>query len=501
MEENNCLYGLDIDAVLSEENLQDASLLKAVVKVYCISAEPDYSLPWQLQRQHASTGSGFMISGRRLLTNAHCVEHHTQVKVKRTGDDTRYIANVLAIGEECDIALLTVDDDEFWTGAEPLQFGSLPHLQDSVTVVGYPIGGDTISVTKGVVSRIEVTSYAHGDSELLTLQIDAAINPGNSGGPAFNKDGDCVGIAFQTYSHGSTENIGYVIPTTVISHFLRDYNLHGRYTGFPALGVWLQKLENPHLRSFLKMKTNQKGVLVRMVAPTSPCKDIIKEGDVILSFDKVPVSNEGTVPFRPGERIAINFLVSQKFSGDQAVLGILRDGNEIEVTTTLKPLIHLVPVHIKGRQPSYFIIAGLVFTPVSNSLLEDDYESDSMCIGIKVRAKARHDMAEFEGEEIVLLSQVLANAVNIGYEDIKNVQVLCFNGTKIKNTRHLAELVDTCDTQYMRFELDDNILIVLVTKSARASTPEILENFCISQDRSQDLKDSSGNRAYNGAVI
>ena len=61
----------------------------------------------------------------------------------------------------------------------------------------YPIGGDSQSVTSGVVSRIEVTSYVHGSSELLGMQIDAAINSGNSGGPAFNGAGECVGIAFQ----------------------------------------------------------------------------------------------------------------------------------------------------------------------------------------------------------------------------------------------------------------------------------------------------------------
>lgn len=59
-----------------------------------------------------------------------------------------------------------------------------------------------MSVTSGVVSRIEVTSYVHGAAELLGIQIDAAINSGNSGGPAFNNQGECVGIAFQVTSNG-----------------------------------------------------------------------------------------------------------------------------------------------------------------------------------------------------------------------------------------------------------------------------------------------------------
>jgi S1-C subfamily serine protease len=204
---------------------------RASFQVYCTHTAPDYSLPWQKQRQFTSTGSAFMIGDGKLLTNAHCVEHDTQVKVKRRGDDRKYVAKVLVRGVDCDIALLSVESEDFWKGAEPLRLGHLPRLQDSVTVVGYPLGGDTISVTKGVVSRIEVTSYAHGSSDLLGIQIDAAINPGNSGGPAFNDQGECIGVAFQVYRSEETENIGYVIPTTVVSHFLTDYERNGKYTG------------------------------------------------------------------------------------------------------------------------------------------------------------------------------------------------------------------------------------------------------------------------------
>ena len=63
-----------------------------------------------------------------------------QVKIKRRGDDRKFLAQVLAIGTECDIALLTVEDEEFWQDVEPLQLGPLPRLQDAVAVIGYPIG-------------------------------------------------------------------------------------------------------------------------------------------------------------------------------------------------------------------------------------------------------------------------------------------------------------------------------------------------------------------------
>ncbi|KAL8548518.1 hypothetical protein ACS0TY_007716 [Phlomoides rotata] len=471
------------DQQVETSNLQNASFLSAVVKVYCTHTAPDYSLPWQKQRQYTSTGSAFMIGDGKLLTNAHCVEYNTQVKVKRRGDDTKYVAKVLARGVECDIALLSVESKEFWEGTEPLHFGHLPNLQDSVTVVGYPLGGETISVSKGVVSRIEVTSYAHGSSELLGIQIDAAINPGNSGGPAFNDKGECIGVAFQVYRSDDVENIGYVIPSTVVSHFLEDYKRNEKYTGFPCLGVLLQKLENPALRACLNVPSNE-GVLVRKVEPTSHASDVLKEGDVIVSFDNVRVGCEGTVPFRSSERIAFRYLISKKYTGDVAEIGIIRGGQYMKVEVTLNTRVHLVPYHIEGGEPSYLIVAGLVFTPLSEPLIEEECEDS---IGLKLLTKARYSMPKFRGEQIVILSQVLANEVNIGYEDMSNEQVLKLNGTLIRNIHHLAHLVDFCKDKYLIFEFEDNFMVVLERESALASSKSVLKGYGIPSERSDDL--------------
>ena len=283
------------------------------------------------------------------------------------------MATVLAVGQECDIAMLTVEDEQFWEGLEPVRFGALPRLQDSVTVIGYPIGGDTMSVTSGVVSRIEVTSYVHGASELLGIQVDAAINSGNSGGPAFSDRGLCVGIAFQSLKHEDAENISYIIPTPVIEHFIRDYERHGRYTGFPALGLEWQKMESPVLREALGMAATQRGVLVRRTEPTSPLSRVLAQGDVLLAFDGVDIGTDGTVPFRSGERIGFSYLVSQKYTGDEATLRVLSGGAVREETVRLLAPAKLIPVHSNNRPPTYYILGGLVFTPVTVPLLRSEY--------------------------------------------------------------------------------------------------------------------------------
>ncbi|GIL75570.1 hypothetical protein Vretifemale_5346 [Volvox reticuliferus] len=377
------------------------TIMEAVVKVFCVHTEPNYSLPWQRKRQYSSSSSGFLLPGRRILTNAHCVDHYTQVKVKRRGSDVKHVASVLSVGTECDIALLTVEDDKFWEGVEPVVFGQLPQLQDAVTVVGYPIGGDTMSVTSGVVSRIEVTAYMHGSSELLGIQIDAAINSGNSGGPAFNDLGECVGIAFQSLKHEDAENIGYIIPTPVIEHFLTDYARHGRYTGFPCLGVEWQKLENPDLRAALKMQPDQKGVLIRRVEPTSAVSEVLQQNDVLMSFDGVSISNDGTVPFRSGERISFSYLVSNKYTDEEAELVVLHEGSQRTVRVSLRAPVRLVPFHTRGLPPSYFIVAGLVFTTVTVPYLRSEYGKEyDFDAPVKLLDKMMHGMASHADEQV-----------------------------------------------------------------------------------------------------
>ncbi|CAN7059128.1 hypothetical protein IGI04_015553 [Brassica rapa subsp. trilocularis] len=494
-----CSNGLIVSGAMTSESIPAAPSwetvvkvvpsMDAVVKVFCVHTEPNFSLPWQRKRQYSSGSSGFIIGGRRVLTNAHSVEHHTQVKLKKRGSDTKYLATVLAIGTECDIALLTVNDDEFWEGVSPVEFGDLPALQDAVTVVGYPIGGDTISVTSGVVSRMEILSYVHGSTELLGLQIDAAINSGNSGGPAFNDKGRCVGIAFQSLKHEDAENIGYVIPTPVIGHFIQDYEKHNKYTGFPVIGIEWQKMENPDLRKKMGMESHQKGVRIRRIEPTAPESQVLKPSDIILSFDGVNIANDGTVPFRHGERIGFSYLISQKYTGDSALVKILRNKEILEFNIKLAIHKKLIPGHIGGKPPSYFIVAGFVFTTVSVPYLRSEYGKEyEFDAPVKLLDKHLHAMAQSVDEQLVVVSQVLVSDINIGYEEIVNTQVLAFNGKPVKNLKCLAEMVENCDDEYMEFSLDYDQIVVLQTKTAKEATLDILTTHCIPSAMSDDLK-------------
>lgn len=136
------------------------------------------------------------------------MEYGSLIQVKKRQSEKKFTAYVTAVSHECDLAVLAVEDNSFWDDVEPLTFGELPDLFEDVSVVGYPIGGDSVSITSGVVSRIEMQEYVQASAQLLAIQIDAAINPGNSGGPVVNSDNKVIGVAFQSLSSEETENIG-----------------------------------------------------------------------------------------------------------------------------------------------------------------------------------------------------------------------------------------------------------------------------------------------------
>jgi hypothetical protein len=101
-------------------------------------------------------------------------------QVQRHGQAKKYMARVAPVAHDADLVLLSVDDPDFFTGITPLPLGPLPEVQTAVTVYGFPEGGDTLSMTAGVLSRVEQTAYVHSNRWLLGAPLDAAINSGNN---------------------------------------------------------------------------------------------------------------------------------------------------------------------------------------------------------------------------------------------------------------------------------------------------------------------------------
>ena len=214
--------------------------LESVVCVFSTTAAPDYGQPWALYAEEDVTGSGFWVSSTQVVTNEHVIKHARDVRVRPHGSARKLKCRVAFASAERDLALLEVVDDAI-VKPPVLNFAqSLPELYSAVAVVGYPLGGDNICVTRGVVSRLDAMSYGgEGRGErLLVVQIDAGVNSGTSGGPALDERGRVAGVAFSSYA-GSADNIGYLVPASVVEAFLPVWKSTGasgaqRWRGRPG---------------------------------------------------------------------------------------------------------------------------------------------------------------------------------------------------------------------------------------------------------------------------
>lgn len=462
---------------------------ESVIKVFTQSDAPDYEQPWQTQGVVSSVGSGLIIAtkqGPRILTNSHVVENQVFVEARRYGQARKFLARVAGVGHVCDLALLTVEDEACFRGLTPIPLGELPRLGHQVTVLGYPIGGDRLSLTQGIVSRIEMSQYTQSQRRLLSVQIDAAINAGNSGGPAVNNRGRLIGVAFEALDEG--ENIGYLIGSPVIRHFLRDME-SGTFDGFPDLGAITQNLVSSTHRRFLGMSSRlHGGVLVTTVVHGGSAWGCLRPGDVLYRIDGSRVASDGSIPFRKGERIHFSHLVAQRHVGESVEVEYWRDGEMHRGNLALKPPQYLIPDDAYDVKPTYFLYGGLLFVPLSREYFKtwgSDWWSKAP---VALTALYEGEVRTAARSQVVVLQKVMADRVNQGYHDHESLVVLRVQGRKIRHLKDLIRIVESGNGEFVRFDLADGGTIVLDRQRVVKHSDGILRRFGIPHDRSEDLR-------------
>ncbi|KAI8523026.1 hypothetical protein RHMOL_Rhmol13G0042600 [Rhododendron molle] len=435
---------------------EDMPQRDAVVKVHGHVADPDFSHPWRRDKGWCF-GIGLVMSGRRVLTTAHSVDHHTRLKVSDYYYDKSYTATMLAIAPECDLAILTVNDDEFWEELKPVEFGDTPSHGDKVIVDHYREYRDYLHRMTARVLSLGMTRYSFWGTELLAFQVNVGLEEATTSGLAYDERGKCVGLKLQ--SNGNKR--------------------------LPLLGIKWQEIANPYMQAFLKMEHDQWGILITEVMPNYPESVVLKPYDVILSIDGININNYGTVPFLRGDWIEFSYLIGKKYKGDKVVIKVRRGSEICEFITELATHKQFVPANIIGRPVRYYIIGGFVFTTLSLPYIQ--------CTR---RGEVEEDEDEIFSlalyEEHVVLCEVLNDAINDGaYAKylVKNTVLVTFNNKPVEGLKSLVSMVETCNEDFMKFTFGNHKILVLPTNIARSRTPDILKAYSVRCAMSDDLKE------------
>jgi hypothetical protein len=328
------------------------------------------------------------------------------------------------------------------------------------------------------VSRIEVNDYVHtGADRHLSIQVDAAINPGNSGGPVLQDD-RVVGVAFQTQFF--SQNIGYMIPTPVIQHFLKDVS-DGRYDGYPLLGVVTANLENDALRGMLGVPADETGVVILKALPFSSAAGVLKPQDVLHAIDGIPVENDGTVKIG-GEFLELLYVVQEKYVGDTVKLRIRREGKVLDVPLTLKGWdVKMAPGSEYEVRPEYLVLGGHVFVPLTSGYVSSAGWRSDLSYWLNEFYTSLID-ARPGVEQLVVLSRSLQHD-STRYQEYQNEVVKTVNGTAPRDFRHFVTLLEGAERAVIEFEGVNVEPLVLDRARVAKFQQEILKTYGISEDR------------------
>jgi S1-C subfamily serine protease len=453
----------------------------SVVKVFAAKQSHNYNEPWKSNGIRRSFATGFMIDNNRILTNAHAVSNARYIQVRFGNNPNKHDVELEYISDDFDLAVLKFKDKDDIPKVKPLKFSESLKLKESVIVYGYPMGGDKLSITEGIISRIQLHKYAFSQKEYTTIQTDAAINPGNSGGPVL-LDGDVVGIAFQGVRGAS--NIGYMIPSHIVKHFLSDIK-DKSYDGIPSLGIDWMSLESSIHRNMLGMKEHETGVLIKKVNEYTSMHNVLKQNDVILKIEDYMIGIDGSIQFNSNARIGLSYILEKKKFGESIKIEFLRDGKRQTQTVKLeKPTKNaVVDVYKSNIPPSFYMTSGFVFQKLSINFI-NQYQ--------RLYRNPAYDLVKLiddhpEGiDEIIFIVSVLPDSSNEGYQNLRNIAIKEINGEKIKNFEDFIIKLKT-KRYYVLKDMEDNE-IVFYNELSKQRDEKIKEIYNISSLISKDLK-------------
>ena len=457
-----------------------SEMKKSVVRITVTEQEPNYKVPWVPGNIGGGVGAGFVIEGERILTNAHVVSNSRYLSVSKEDDPKQYQARVEFVAHDCDLAVIKIADPNFFKKTASLSFGGIPEIESTVSVYGYPIGGDRMSVTNGVISRIDFQAYSHsGVDSHLTIQTSAAINPGNSGGPVL-QDAKVVGVAFQGYSGDVAQNVGYMIPVPVIQRFLKDIS-DGHYDQYMDLSISTFKLQNPAMRRALGLEDDDRGVMVSSVAREGCADGLLQVGDVLMEIDGHPIASDACIDL-DSERVQMDEIIERKFKGDSVMLKLLRNKQPMQVEVKLaRAFPYMIQASTYDVKPRYVLFGGLLFQPLNHNFMEA-YQVDDLRVRSFYDDFISHEIY-VEHPEVILLSAILPDPINTYLAGFRNGIVDEINDTKIKTLNDVSAAFAKPSENYVIKLIGVGRPVVLESKAVESARSRILSRYNVSKEQ------------------
>lgn len=437
----------------------------------------DFQMPWNKSSGNVRK-SALVLGGAEVLTTADGLADHTLVRLQRGGRGVWSAAQVEWIDYHANLAIVAVKDPAFLKGTKPVDWATKLSTGDDYQIHRWRSGN--LEVRKAELNQFVITEAKLSFITPAQMELSSEISGVGWGEPVMlgNK------VAGLLTSQG--RNICLATPAPFIKSIL-DARKKDAYRGLGFFDFVWQPAENPAIHRYLGFSSEAKGVVVIEGSKDPGQTNVIRAQDLILQVDGFDIDSQGNyMDPMYGHLLLENLATRNHWAGDEVRIKIWRAGQAMEVNYRLPKAnfeTHLLPENLFDREPEYLILGGLVFQPLTGQYLRswgDDW---------KRRAPFRlvyynSEPATKERPGLVVLSNVLPDVYNLGYQDSRLLVVDTVNGQKISRLTDLEKAFSQPRDgvhviEYMRG--DSLRKMVLDAKSAPKATQRVLERYGIEE--------------------
>lgn len=450
---------------------------QSVVTLEISRKQYDYYQPWTRKTSRLQK-TGLVLGDRQILTTADEMFDRTLVRLQKGGRGQWWVGEVSWIDYHANLALVTTTAEDFWRELRPATLGGGVPDSGGLQILRWHDGNLENR-------RAEFTQFTVREGQL------AAVNQ-----PVLQSDSDIQAAGWGEVVMANAHVLGMVsaqegrmctaIPASFIQNIL-EARKESRYHGLGYFHFYWQGAQNPASLARLSLTGERRGVIVSAV-PARPdaCQQVIYPQDIILNIDGFDLDIQGDyVDPEYGNLMLENLATRNKWAGDDVNMLVWRDGRPTNIVYRLPKYeysVSLVPFATYDQEPEYLILGGLVFQPLTDSYLQS--------WGADWRRRSPFRLNYYHNEPptkdrpaLVLMSQVLPDAFNIGYQEQRGLVVDKVNGQPISRLADLRQALDKPLNGFHIIELiqSDSLrrIVLAAGESEKEATARILKRYGI----------------------
>lgn len=443
----------------------------SLVEIEVTKKEYDYGTPW-FTRNNQVRKNGILIGPKQILTTADGLSGQYLCRIKKGGESRQYTADVVWVDYYANVAILDVPEAEFWQGMQPVALAETVPQSGDLEIYRWRAG--RIEERAAEIIRLSTGSSKMSYVRHLVLTVSSPIKSAGWSEVVFAGE-QLVGL-----TASSSKDTLKILPTEFIAEVIERHRIEGG----PGLGYFdfeYMSGKNPHLLASKGLARRDVGVVVTEVGSRGLSSEDLRVGDIILEVDGFEIDSEGKYVDPDYGRLSMRSLATRAhMAGESISFKVWRDGSEQKVDYKLPRANfdkELVPEQRYDAPPQYLIAGGLVFQPLNGPLLRAFGKNKPVLVEYYSQQKSAADRSG-----LVVLSGVLPDDYNLGYEELRYSLVDRINGRKIGNLEDIQAAMDAPDGEFhrIRFMPEEGMLhLVLDAGDMEAATQRILQNYRI----------------------